>query len=71
LGSELSETKRVSVLLLYLHKKIETQIVETQSSLPQPRKVKGEKGFEVMEMSISLKQILEEEISNSNSNMVY
>ena len=68
-GTELSETKRISALLLYLHKKIENQIQKTRSTIPQPNKVEGDKGFQVMEMSMCLKQILEEEISQSNSTL--
>ena len=57
------------MLLLYLHKKIESNIQVTKSTIPQPRQVQGEKGFQVMEMSMNLTKILEEEISESRSDL--
>jgi hypothetical protein len=38
--------------------------------MPQPKTKQGEKGFEVMEMSINLTRILEEEISNTETTLL-
>jgi hypothetical protein len=54
IGTDLSETKRISIMLLYLHKRIEKQINETQSTIPWPSQVLCEKEFQVMEMSMCL-----------------
>ena len=67
--SDSPEITRVSILLLYLHQKIENELNEKKMVVNGDR-TQGQSGLKLLEVSYDVKNIFEEEISKQKGGAV-